>query len=491
MLKGEILHFLNLENILISSFQKIQRIILIDKQNMKQSLDILYIFLIDPLNKISQKLNLLKLLDNCLKKKKSIFINFFLSHKIYKVLIKYLKYENLYDEDRFMLFFNNKTVDYDKAIDFYQLLIILFIKWDKKFGKTKNILTPFKKNIKRLIKDNKEIKKYVFYIENIQREIKYYLNKGMKFIIFVKFLFKIEDNFELQNNLTYICEYKNKQPFKIDKFCLDDYKLIDIINENENTNAIFYFETFCETIVNFLENFIKNEIKVEILFDKLKKLILNYNKEFCIRDKFNYENYKVPKNFKEILKCSFIQDEKNTKVENLIKDKKLENSIPFSVNSGFDKIDKEMDIDESSEKIIKTYKMLRQPKNNFIKNPSKKVDMYYCTQQPVNNTKGNFIKKDFLREYKLKKNVIQKLIKDLKNFENEEILKENFEEVSIQKKEIDFFDFETKEVFFGIENIQLDNTALVIEENEELFEDIKILEDRIKFYEKKINEIGL
>lgn len=459
---------------------------------MKNSLEILYTFLIDPLNKISQKIILLKLLDNSLKKKASTFINFFLQHKIYKVLIKYLKYENLYDQERFMLFFNKKTEDYEKAIDFYQLLIILFIKWDLKFGKTKNIITPFKKNIKRLIKENKEIQKFVFYINNIEREIKYYLNKGMKFVIFVKFLFKIEDCFELQNNMTYICEYKNKQPFKIDPFCLEDYKLIDIIHENENVNAILYFENFCSEVVGFLENFDQGGIEVAQLFEHLKKLILGYNQEFNIRDKFCYEKFRVLKNFKEILKCSFIQNEKNKEVEDLIEVKKMENSVAFSKgqNSSLDKFEKDIDIEESSEKIIKTYKMLRQPKNDFLDNSSKKLlDMYYCTQQPINNTKVNFIKKDFLREFKLKKNEIKILIKDLNNFESKKNFKDTYENIFVKVK-IDFYDFETKENFFAIENIQLDNIALIIEENEELFDEIKLLENEIKFYEEKINNIS-
>jgi len=60
---------------------------------------------------------------------------------------KYLIYENLYDEDWFMIFFNKDTPDYEKAIDFYYSCIIYFVKWDKNFGKIKSGKTPFRKNL--------------------------------------------------------------------------------------------------------------------------------------------------------------------------------------------------------------------------------------------------------------------------------------------------------------------------------------------------------
>ena len=105
---------------------------------MKWTLDIFSNYISDPINLIISKIKLLKLLDFILMKKDSYFINFFLKDILYKKLRKYLIYENLYDEDRFMLFFNKLTEDYDRSIDFYYFVIVLFKKWNDKLGKIKN-----------------------------------------------------------------------------------------------------------------------------------------------------------------------------------------------------------------------------------------------------------------------------------------------------------------------------------------------------------------
>ena len=85
---------------------KLIREISIDKLNIKNSLDILYSIMANTNNLISTKIKLILLIDKCLNKKNSVFINFFLQHKLYKNLVRYLIYENLQDENRFVIFFN-------------------------------------------------------------------------------------------------------------------------------------------------------------------------------------------------------------------------------------------------------------------------------------------------------------------------------------------------------------------------------------------------
>ena len=57
-------------------------------------------------NLISSKIKVILLIDTCLNKKNSVFINFFLQHVLYKNLVRYLLYENLSEESRFVIFFN-------------------------------------------------------------------------------------------------------------------------------------------------------------------------------------------------------------------------------------------------------------------------------------------------------------------------------------------------------------------------------------------------
>lgn len=53
----------------------------------------------------------------------------------------------------------------------------------------------------KILSENDDAKKYQEYILQIEREIKYYLTKGMKFVMFIKFLFKIEDSNEIKTNI--------------------------------------------------------------------------------------------------------------------------------------------------------------------------------------------------------------------------------------------------------------------------------------------------
>jgi len=110
-------------------------------------------------------------LDFCLDQGNAVFINLFLQSRIYKTLIRYLTYENLEDEERFLLLYNKQTPDLEKFMDLYEFIVLCFVKWNNKFGVANKKKTPFEKNLKTLKKNNKNVQKILVYINQTENEL--------------------------------------------------------------------------------------------------------------------------------------------------------------------------------------------------------------------------------------------------------------------------------------------------------------------------------
>ena len=67
---------------------------------------------------------------------------------------------------------------------------------------------------------------------------------------------------------------------------MDEYKLVDKVNNNSMTSKIEFLLKFYQNIIQLIDSLIDQRIKVEIFFDSLKILILQYNKRFKIKDSF-------------------------------------------------------------------------------------------------------------------------------------------------------------------------------------------------------------
>lgn len=80
-------------------------------------------------------------------------------------MIRYLTYENLNDDERFLLLYSKQTPDLENFLKIYEYCILLFYKWNKKYGICVKKKTPFFKNFKILKNGNKNISSFIDYIE--------------------------------------------------------------------------------------------------------------------------------------------------------------------------------------------------------------------------------------------------------------------------------------------------------------------------------------
>ena len=101
----------------------------------------------------------------------SPFINRFMGHKVYNLLVKFMKYENPNEAERFYLIYNQDTPDLPSFEQLYYKCASLFIKWNRDFGVVKSSKTPFNRNYLDLIAQSKSFKKYIDKLTDLNEQV--------------------------------------------------------------------------------------------------------------------------------------------------------------------------------------------------------------------------------------------------------------------------------------------------------------------------------
>ena len=142
-----------------------------NREHIEAALDWLYKLFIDIGESIGRKLTLLELLDSLIDQRDSVFINRFISHKLYRLLVKYAKYENPDEPGRFCLLYSEQTADLELYRSLYDTCVLLFAKWNRDLGTAKSQKTPFSRNYTDLRNQNAYFRRFIERVEALDERI--------------------------------------------------------------------------------------------------------------------------------------------------------------------------------------------------------------------------------------------------------------------------------------------------------------------------------